>query len=216
MNTKINKHHNLILVKACLTCLILSCMGFLIWWPYHIENNPYLAGRGFFYWLISTKSFGILIEVVLLPIGTPLILAVWNKLKKLVFLSWFGLYLFVVFMAYATMCLSDIVDANSWWQGRHLAVGFFPILLSISVVGIPFMFYGAIKSNPRCFWFTSIIVGLIYLIEIVIYASAVLSWRHSLPNLLLLFFVGIPGYLSILLGFILIRKKIKEKVNKSL
>jgi hypothetical protein len=213
---KNKKRYNLILLKGFITSLIVSCMGFLLWWPYHIENNPYFRDKGFLKWFTSTGSLGMVIAAALLPIGVPLILRLWNKYKKYTFFAWFGLYLFIIFMAWASMCLSAIVDVNSWWQGRHQAVGLFPFLLPISLIGLPFMLSGGTHSNPRYFWIASIIAGSVYLIEIVIYAITVLLWQGHLSQWPILFFVGIPGYLSIILGIGLNRMKTEEKSNQSI
>ena len=189
-------------------------MGYFLWWAYHMEDNPYLKGKGFFYWVTSTNSWGILIVFALSTIGVPLILYVWNKLKKYIFFAWFGLYLFVIFMAYASWCLSTIINPNSWWQGRLQSVDIFPLLLPISIIGLPFMFIGGVHSNPRYFWLASTLVGFFYLLEIIIYAITVLQWKghlHQWPTLIL---VGIPRYLSIILGIGLNRMEAEEK-NKS-
>jgi hypothetical protein len=121
-------------------------------------------------------------------------------MKRYLFLAWFGLILFMLFMAYASWCLSDMVDINHWRQGRLQAGDIFPFLLCVSFVGLPFMFMGGLHANPRYFWCACIIIGLVYLILIVIYKIIAISLLvHGGPSFTLLF-VGIPGYLSIGLG----------------
>jgi hypothetical protein len=207
-----NKRPNLILLKGFITLLIVSSMGFCLWWPYHIENNPNLIGKGFLTWVTSTSSWGIIIAVALPMFGVPLILFVWNKLKKYTYFAWFGLYLYTIFMAYATWCLSTIINPNSWWQGRLQGISLFPFLLPISFIGFPFMLSGGIHSNPRYFWLASLIDGSIYLILIIVFATAMLLWGQKYPYPILIF-VGIPGYLSVILGICLNRMKGEEKVQ---
>ena len=130
-------------------------------------------------------------------------------------LAWFGLFLFALFVLWAGWTLSDMLDTNSWWQGRLQGVGVFRLFMITSSIGLPFMLIGGLIAKPRYFWLATIILSLFYLVLHVIYSIAVLNppWNEKLARNTYLWAGGIPAYISIIEGIILKIIEDKQKLK---
>jgi hypothetical protein len=128
------------------------------------------------------------------------------------FLAWFGVCLFILIMVWASWCLTDIADTHKIQQFRLQAAGVFPFLLPVAFIGIPFMISGAVKANPPYLWLACFLIGLAYISLVIVYL-VIISQSNIKEPLWILFFSGIPGYISLIMGYGFKKMEAEEKAS---